>query len=235
MVRFLKSSAKSFLERLVVPPCRFVVQKTFAHTVIRELETRVAAECADYVQAKMPTALQFERKKDLWDFAIRSAQPEGLFSEFGVFKGGSINHIARRISPRIIYGFDSFAGLREDWAGSDMAQGSFSLDGELPKVRPNVRLVKGWFDKTVPDFLAKNPGPFAFVHVDCDTYEASRAVLGAAGHRIQTGTVLVFDEYFGYRGWRIGEHRAWQEFVRERVIKYEYTGFSEQAVSVRIT
>ena len=48
-------------------------------------------------------------------------------------------------------------------------------------------------------------------------------------------TVHGFDEYFGYRGWKIGEFKAWQEFVEARGISYEYLAFSLQAVSLRIT
>ena len=68
-----------------------------------------------------------------------------------------------------------------------------------------------------------------------DTYEAAKIVFDLIGQRIQDGTVIVFDEYFGYRGWKIGEYKAWQEFVSSTNTGYEYIGFSTQQVSVRIT
>ena len=35
-------------------------------------------------------------------------------------------------------GFDSFEGLREDWAGTDVEKGHFNLDGKIPKLNKNV-------------------------------------------------------------------------------------------------
>jgi len=235
MKRYLKRMVSRILDELVVPLSLYVSQRIPATSVIRELEKRTAGECADYVQSRMPRALHFDRRKDLWDHAVRTADKGGLFAEFGVWKGRSINHIAGRIKPAVIYGFDSFEGLQEDWAGWSETKGAFNLNGRLPKVGPNVRLVKGRFDKTIPEFLAANASAFSFIHIDCDTNEAATTVLGLVGGRIQAGTVLVFDEYFGYRGWKIGEYAAWQEFVRRHGVEYEYLAFSTQPVSIRIT
>jgi len=114
-------------------------------------------------------------------------------------------------------------------------KGQFDMHGKAPRVEGNVRLVVGLFAETLPVFLAQNRGPFSLVHVDCDTYQASKSVLDLVGSRLRVGTVLIFDEYFGYRGWKIGEFKAWQEFVEARGISYEYLAFSLQAVSLRIT
>jgi hypothetical protein len=229
-----KRTLKALLDGVVVPLVQYVQYKVPATNVIRELERRTAAECADYVQARMPAALHFERRKDLWDHAIGRMQAGGLMAEFGVWNGQSINHIARRVAPLVVHGFDSFEGLREDWSGWTETKGTFDLGGRLPKVEPNVQLVRGWFDRTVPAFLADNAAPFSLIHVDSDTFEAAATVLGLVGQRIQAGTVIVFDEYLGYRGWRIGEYRAWQECVRQHGIEYEYLAFSAQAVSLRV-
>jgi hypothetical protein len=235
MTRLLKRCARRFLDAVVVPLCQYVGHGIPATTVIRELEKRTAEECADYVESRMPRALQFEHRKDLWDHAVRMSGRSGLFAEFGVWKGRSINHIAGRIKPSAIYGFDSFEGLQEDWAGWRETKGAFDLGGKPPRVEPNVRLVKGRFEETLPGFLAGNPLAFSFVHIDCDTHEAAKTVLGLIGDRIQVGTVLVFDEYFGYRGWKIGEFAAWQDFVREHGVVYEYLAYSTQPVSLRVT
>jgi hypothetical protein len=96
-------------------------------------------------------------------------------------------------------------------------------------------LIKGWFDETLPPFLREHPEPFSFVHIDCDTYEATSIVLSAAEGRFRKGTVVVFDEYFGYRGWRMGEFKAWQQFVAARGLSYEYLAFHFQAVSLVVT
>jgi len=51
------------------------------------------------------------------------------------------------------------------------------------------------------------------------------------------GTVIVFDEYFGYPGWREHEYRAWQEFVAASGVRFDYEGFTEgnEQVIVRLT
>jgi hypothetical protein len=138
------------------------------------------------------------------------------------------------LTDQAIYGFDSFEGLREDWKGWENPKGTFSLHGALPQVPANVRLIKGCFDETLPSFLREHPEPFGFVHIDCDTYEATAVVLQLAGDRFQKGTVVVFDEYFGYRGWRMGEFKAWQEFVAARGLSYKYLAYGDYAVSVMI-
>lgn len=187
----------------------------------------------------MQKSIAFATKEALWDHALIKIGVDGLLAEFGVFRGASINEIAARRRNDIIYGFDSFEGLREDWSGHDCAKGAFDLRADFPKVAPKVRLIKGWFDNTLPDFLAHHPEPFAFIHCDCDTYESAQNLFNLIGTRIRNGTVIVFDEYLGYRGWKIGEFKAWQDFVTHSGIVYEYLGFTNMGfagcpVSVRI-
>jgi len=97
-----------------------------------------------------------------------------------------------------------------------------------------VELIKGWFDQTVPEFLAKHPENLSFVHIDSDTYEAATSLLKVIGRKVQKGTVIVFDEYFGYRGWRFGEWKAWKEFVELTGLQYEYLGFAKEQVAVKV-
>jgi hypothetical protein len=235
MANPLKRAAKSVMERAVAPALVYLRERVPASNVLRELEVLTARECADYALQRMQAALEFRRRQDLWDHTIRKAPAEGILAEFGVWKGESVNHLARRVNPRVVYGFDSFEGLKEDWAGWREPKGAFSLGGRMPAVEPNVRLVKGWFDTTLPGFLKENTSSVSLVHLDSDTYESTSTVLGLIGGRIVTGTVLIFDEYFGYRGWRLGEFKAWQEFVAQSGLDYEYLAFSTHSVSVRVT
>lgn len=183
----------------------------------------------------MGGALHFEWPSELLEFAYSKTDEPALIAEFGVWKGKTVNKIANLAFPSMVYGFDSFEGLREDWPGTNLAKGAFTRGGKSPKVAQNVRLVKGWFDSTLPGFLNANPGAFSFIHVDSDTYEAADTVLGLAGHRIKAGTVIVFDEYFGYHLWRAGEYRAWHEFVARRGVQYDYLAFSVNSVALKVT
>ncbi len=200
------------------------------------LDDRATTESADYAEKHMASAIGFHDRARLWDFCLGKVGVIGIYAEFGVWRGSSIDYFARRLPKETtIYGFDSFEGLQNNWAGAGLLRGGFSVGGRLPKVRGNVVLIKGWFEDTLPKFLHENPGNFAFLHVDCDTYESARTVLTLLADRLVAGTVIIFDEYFGYRGWRLGEWKAWQEICNERKIRYEYMGFAGfYQVAVRI-
>jgi hypothetical protein len=132
-----------------------------------------------------------------------------------------------------VYGFDSFEGLPEHWR-QGFAAGTFAT-AELPEV-PGAELVVGLFDQTLPGFLAEHPEPVAFLHVDADLYSSTVTVLRALAPRLQAGTVIVFDEYFNFPGWVEHEHRAWQEFVADTGLEFEYLGFTadDEQLSVRL-
>ena len=94
----------------------------------------------------------FRSTKDIQKHCIDQVVLEdGLFLEFGVYKGTSINFISSLIPDKKIYGFDSFEGLPEEWVPS-RPKGYFSTDGKLPEVNKNTTLVKGFFDKSIPEF-----------------------------------------------------------------------------------
>ena len=174
-------------------------------------------------------------KEELWGYALKKTSAPCICAEFGVWKGNSINWFASIRPQEKWFGFDSFEGLSEDWAGWELSKGAFNLHGRLPAVEQNVELIKGWFDQTVPAFLSRGgPSKFSFIHLDSDTYGAAKCVLALIKPHLQTGTVIVFDEYFGYPGWRQGEFLAWHEFVDIHKLKYEYLGFSNEEVAVRL-
>jgi hypothetical protein len=213
---------------------RYVSARAFGGDVQRECYSRAISESADYADQNMKSAIMFNTREQLWDFAIQKIKFSGLVGEFGVFEGYSINYFAKKL-PQDIYGFDSFEGLQEDWAGWVLPKGTFDLGGKLPKVKKNVHLIKGWFDKTLPVFLQSHPEKFSFIHIDCDTYEATKAALFYLNPRIVEGTVIIFDEYFSYRGWQLGEYKAWKEFVADNSLVYGYLGFSSDQVAVIVT
>ncbi len=160
----------------------------------------------------------------LLDLAIRAAKSVGLWMEFGVGAGDSINFIAGR-SHAPIYGFDSFAGLPERWT-PQILMGRYSTQGRLPTVAIEVTLVKGRFEDTLPGFLSSRPvDRVAFAHIDCDLYSSTRAVLGLLGPRVGPGTVFVFDEFCSGL-LPDDECRAWREYSRSQQLRYEWLGAS---------
>ena len=176
----------------------------------------------------------FESRKQLLQYALNAASPDGLVLEFGVHQGETINVIAEGVpSDRLVHGFDSFEGLPESWfLGRE--PGRFSTGGRLPLCRNNVRLYKGWFHQTLPPFLRKQTRAFSFVHIDSDLYSSARDILYLARDRFVAGTVLVFDEYFNYPGWEQHEFRAFQEFIRDRGQGYKYLAMAPRHYSVAV-
>lgn len=192
-------------------------------------------ESVDYIRANMLAAHVAIDRNALLRFALAQAPADGLVLEFGVEKGLSIN-VLGRATQRLVHGFDSFRGLPEAWAGTREGAFAFDRQGRLPKVPANVRLHVGWFDATLPAFLASEPAQVALLHIDCDIYASTRVVFDLLGGRIGPGSVVVFDEYFNYPGWQQHEFRAFQEFVASRGLNYAYIGFSAEKghVAVRI-
>jgi hypothetical protein len=201
---------------------------------MRERTIRALNRTVDYIEESMPEALGFENQRELTAYALTAAKVDGHYLEFGVFTGGTIRFIASRIGGRKIHGFDSFEGLPQDWAGFNLGQRAFDVGGKLPRVPANVELHRGWFDDSLPPWVAANPGPVAFIHVDCDLYSSTRTIFQLLGDRFVAGTVILFDEYFNYPNWERHEFKAFQELVAERRVKYTYLAYARQQVVVRI-
>jgi hypothetical protein len=196
------------------------------------LKRRAHAETLDFIVSDMPDALAFDTPRELMAHALSLVKRDGIYAEFGVNEGGTINYIARQKPDAVIHGFDSFEGLPEDWSGNAMAAGFFNRKGRLPKVPANVRLHRGWFNESLPPFAAEHKGPAAFLHIDCDLYSSTVEIFKALGDRIVPGTVIVFDEYFNYPAWKAHEHKAFEEFKALTGKKFRYVGYSVQQIAV---
>jgi hypothetical protein len=200
-----------------------------------EMQRRATSSTVDYIDRHMRDVDSVGTGFEVLSRAVSEADLHGhhLVLEFGVFSGRSINHIASQCKTQV-FGFDSFEGLPERWRDG-FPRGTFRVP-HPPRVRPNVTLVKGWFDESLPGFLANHDGMVGLLHVDCDLYSSTNTVLTALADRIGVGCVIVFDEYFNYPGWENGEYRAFQEFIARTGLKYEYLVFnsSHEQVAVRI-
>jgi hypothetical protein len=197
-------------------------------------QRRALASTVEYVEKHMPHVESVRSKPELLTRAFARADIAGdrLICEFGVFKGESINHLARQ-TQKPVFGFDSFQGLPEEW-GDTWKKGDFIVP-KLPKVRANVRLVQGWFDQSLPPFLKEHPGQVGFLHVDCDLYSSCKTMFGLLAPRLGPGTVIVFDEFFNYPQWEDGEFKAFQEFLAATKLSCEFIGYNrngEQAAVI---
>ena len=190
-------------------------------------------------------AKQFSDRKDMWKFCIEKINSskiqagdlnEFLVLEFGVWEGKSINVIAKLMPKHCVYGFDSFFGLEEDWTGTKNNKETFNVNGLIPETRNNVRIIPGWFNETLPRFLEENlDKKIVLLHMDADTYTPTNFVLTTLYNNICRGTIIIFDEYFGYaKTWRLHEYKAFHEFIGNYKLKYRYVAFTNIAVAIEI-
>lgn len=221
---------KSFIQQFLCDLRDVLIYPTM--NPIYELKRQALAESTEYARQHMMDAIQANSTKQGLDIGLGAVSLSGLYLEFGVFRGSSINYIAKRIgSAKTIHGFDSFRGLPENWSGTKF---DFDVGGKLPKVPANAILHAGLFDQSLPQWAEKNPGDLAFIHVDCDLYASTKIIFDLLGSRIKSGTVIVFDEYFNYPGWQEHEFKAFQEFIQSSGLRYEYLGFSRFQAIVKI-
>ncbi|TDG11612.1 class I SAM-dependent methyltransferase [Seongchinamella unica] len=199
-------------------------------------ELREASESSfDYAKKHFQSSKAFDDKVRLREYLFTEQNfTEGLFLEFGVFKGESIRQIADLFPEREIHGFDSFEGLPGNWRlGFDKGHFSTELPTDLPG---NVALHQGWFSNSLPIFLAKNEEGISFLHVDCDLYSSTETIFKLLPDRIGSGTIILFDEYYNYPDWEKGEYKAFQEYIAESGKQYEYIAhnIAQCQVAVRI-
>ncbi len=207
---------------------------TDTFSIRKTTELAASIDSALYYTRRMSKAAAMGSNFDLLRDAMQRRSVDGLVLEFGVASGSTVNYIAT-MTDQTVYGFDTFTGLPEDWRPG-FARGAFAVP-ELPQVRRNVQLVIGMFEQTLPSFVQQHAGPISLIHVDCDLYSSTKTIFRNLAPWIVEGTVIVFDEYFNYPGWREHEYKAFKEFLRAFQVTYEYISFvdSHQQVAVRIT
>ena len=206
--------------------------------VDKYLNRLAGMQTAEFIVKNMPKVRAFDDRESYLKYVLEQVDDSngGQYIEFGVFKGKSINFISALKPDKIIYGFDSFEGLPETWwQENKFPKGHFTLNGKLPPVNRNVRLIKGWFNETLPAFVKEHPEPCAFIHLDCDLYSSSKTVFAELKNQIVPGTIIAFDDYYDYPGWQEGEYKAFMEFIAETNLEFEYIARTNSIrVAVRI-
>jgi Macrocin-O-methyltransferase (TylF) len=229
--------AEVWISNVVASFARYVTERTLPESVPMLMRRDAVMDSFNYAKENMKGAYSFLDRFDGLALSIQEAgrrfPSRNRVLEFGVYKAGMINYQARRFPALQFVGFDSFEGLQEQWSGMAPAK-TFDLGGKLPKVRPNVRLVKGWFAESVSRWKAENPSSDVplLVHVDCDTYAATADVLQLCADYVEQGLVLHFDDYFGFPDWRTGGFKALQEISEERRWRLTYLSYGTKEVSV---
>jgi O-methyltransferase len=154
----------------------------------------------------------FPTREAMWSF-IASQRPEPIdYLEFGVHQGHSIFHFANQnnSSDSRFFGFDSFAGLPEDW-NPDFKRGHFDMGGHPPSTDDGrVKFVVGSFQETLPKFVAGfRADSSVIVHIDCDLYSSALYCLTKLDAVLPAGTIIIFDEF----GDVLHEFRALDDYL----------------------
>lgn len=234
--------AKAYFSRLVGRVLTKLARQRMRQSPSRSLHNvlweRATEQSADFVENHMSSAMIFESKEEMWNYAatlVKEHHVDGFCFEFGVAAGVSINWLSG-IMPKINFvGFDSFVGLKEDWIGHHAVKGAYSQGGVLPKVNTNVQLIPGWFDESLPRFLQDcDISRLRLVHIDGDTYEAAATVFSILGPHLMPGMFILFDELIGYPNWQNGEMKALNELQERFDLTVKFRAFSSEQALVEI-
>lgn len=187
------------------------------------------------------------------DFVRVSNMGKGYYLEFGVLNGASMveSYGVLRGHLTQLVGFDTFAGLPElseqDQASNglmpEFKKGNFcsmpmttvkqSILAHTSGLRDtDVTLVQGGFSETLPKFdvkAFKDWGSCLVVNVDCDLYSSSADVFRFLDGIVTTGTWLLLDDYWCYRGSpKHGQRKAFEEWLRtsKRIGATEYASYN---------
>lgn len=162
-------------------------------------------------------------------FAHINRPLEGYYFEFGCHGANTMRMAwkhTRNLHQWTFVGFDSFQGLpsiaAEDeqtiWEEGKLATSEQDFIRQVTAAGiPRERLitVKGFYDESLSAALRAKllPAKAAMVYVDCDLYRSTIPVLAFIKDFLQTGTIIVFDDWFCFHADPLrGEQRAWGEF-----------------------
>ncbi len=129
-----------------------------------------------------------------------------VWAEFGVENGTSAKYILEHLPDNgELHLYDSFQGLPEKWEGKPIGHRKAV---HIPSFNDSrVCFHIGLFNETLP-----LKGVLGFVHIDCDLYSSTKEAL--EGIEVAKGTIILFDELFGYDGYENHEYKALQEYDR---------------------
>lgn len=177
-----------------------------------------------------------EMLKTAKDF-IAAAKLEGDYLEFGVFEGKifiSAYHFIKKLklkNPIQFYAFDSFKGLPEVRGIDADENKSFhkaQYSADENRFKKNIRnkgvdlkrvsVISGFYNETLNQ-ATKEKLPIkkaSIVWIDCDLYESTVPVLNFITDYIQDGTILIFDDWFCFKGNpNKGEQKAFREWLKK--------------------
>ena len=168
---------------------------------------------------------------------VSACRVPGDYLEFGCYDGGSLascfeaSRRQKTLDSMRFFVFDSFQGLPEP-KGPDAngllvyKKGDYTCDLDSFKRNlkrqgvdlSHVTCTPGWYNETLNEELKRRLSikRAAVILIDCDLYESTVPVLDFIADYIQDGTVLIFDDWFSYKGrMDCGEARAFRQWLEK--------------------
>ncbi|MEX0830736.1 MAG: TylF/MycF/NovP-related O-methyltransferase [Nitrospirales bacterium] len=161
---------------------------------------------------------------------IYKSETDGDYCEFGVYQGVSLLRALQadykwrkqtnRRHVKRFFGFDSFQGLPPFQHGDQLdgygvfKEGQFddtSVEMVLRRISEGgfnpdkIKLVSGLFSDTLKSASVVeyfSDSLVSIAHIDCDLYSSALDCLTFLDGRLAEGTILLFDDWFCFRGHR---------------------------------
>lgn len=164
----------------------------------------------------------------------------GAIIECGTWKGGMMGGIASILgNEREYYLYDSFQGLPPVkeidgesaliWQTNvssplyyDNCTASIEFATEAMKISKakNVKIIKGWFNETLPNSTF-NEG-IAILRMDADWYDSTFQILTNLFHQVNSGGLIIIDDYYTWDGCSKAIHDFLSLHKREeRIFSYK--------------
>jgi len=84
----------------------------------------------------------------------------------------------------------------------------------------------------LPLFLDQNKNAVGFAHLDMDTYRPGRFTLEKLKPRFKSGSLILFDDFYGHGGWRNADYKSLKELFEDQ--EYEFLAFGKYEALIRI-
>jgi O-methyltransferase len=242
MKNALRALLRRLVRRFVVPYIPRIPEKRYEASLISKAARFVACEMVegDYLEFGVFRGASFVR-------AYRALQRQ-FKKRISQDEGGRDEPECQRARQEIweamrFFAFDSFQGLpipdRDDVGTNDFQQGQYACSAQQFKEMlttsgvplPRTRIVEGWFEDTCTQKTREELGmrKAAIVWIDSDLYSSARTALSFITPLVQDGTVIIFDDWFSYRGNpRAGEQKAFAEWTQTIADKYSVQEYHKE-------
>ena len=159
--------------------------------------------------------------KDIFKHIDISTSSNSLFIELGVFTGHTLSLINQNTENIMVYGFDTFSGLPEDWVESNgnILYNKNAFATSLPENTGKNTFIVGKVEDTLADFLKEKKQKIKFIHLDLDLYSASKYALNTIFDYLEDEAIIVIDDVYGLPSWEEYSIKSLSECFDES--KYE--------------